>query len=119
MGIALTHLEIIDEICNREAARNDSNSKKCVFERAHVRAAAVFVFDFNIVQVAVLRQHMTGVEDLVEAIPARVNLQRVREHHQNGNGELPDGYEKRRGWVHCDNICANLDRCVINNSKAV
>jgi hypothetical protein len=48
------------------------------------------------------------MENLVEAAPAWVNLQRVREHDEDRDGELSDGDKERGRRVHCDDIRAHL-----------
>ena len=50
-----THLEIIDEICNRKAACNDSKGEKSMLERAHVWATTMLVFSFEIIRLIALR----------------------------------------------------------------
>jgi hypothetical protein len=49
------------------------------------------------------------MENLVEAVPAWVDLQRVREHDEDCDGKLPDGDEERGRGVHCDDIRAHLE----------
>lgn len=47
------------------------------------------------------------MEDLVEAVPARVDLQGVGEEDEDGDGELADGDEERVGGVHGDDVGAD------------
>ena len=48
-----THLEIIHEIGDREAADDDSHRKERVFERTHIRTAAVLIFYLYVIGVFV------------------------------------------------------------------
>lgn len=48
------------------------------------------------------------MENLVETVPAWVNLQRVREHDEDRDGELSEGDKERGRRVHCDDIRAHL-----------
>lgn len=94
---ARTHLEIVHEIGDREAARDDSYRKQCVLERTHIRTAAMFVFYLYVIEVFIAtclaRQNMASMENLIQAVPARVHLQGVREHDENGNRKLTHGDE--------------------------
>jgi len=58
------------------------------------------------------------VENLVEAVPAWMDLQRVRQEDEDRDGKLPDGDEERRRWVHRDDVRADLARYV-QNGKVV
>ena len=49
------------------------------------------------------------MENLVKAVPARVDLQRVGEHDEYRDGKLADGDEERGRGIHCDNIRAHLE----------
>jgi hypothetical protein len=49
------------------------------------------------------------VEDLVEAVSAWLNLQRIRENDEDRDGKLSDGDEERGRRVHCDDVRAHLD----------
>ena len=46
------------------------------------------------------------MEDLVEAVSAWLNLQRVREHDEDRDGQLSNGDEERGRRVHCDDVRA-------------
>lgn len=48
--------------------------------------------------------HIASVEDLVQAVAARVHLQRVREKHEDDDRELPNGNKERGGGVHRDDV---------------
>jgi hypothetical protein len=49
------------------------------------------------------------MEDLVEAVSAWLDLQRVREKDEDRDGKLSDGDEDRGRRVHCDDVRAHLD----------
>ena len=49
------------------------------------------------------------MEDLVEAVSARLNLQWVREKNEDRDGKLSNGDEERGRRVHCDDVRAHLD----------
>jgi len=57
------------------------------------------------------------MEDLVEAVSAWLNLQRVREKDEYRDGKLSYGYEKRGRGVHCDDVRAHLDDISNKNVK--
>ena len=44
------------------------------------------------------------MEDLVQAVAARMHLKWVGEQDENGDGELADGDEERCRGVHCNDI---------------
>lgn len=97
-----THLKIIYEICDRKATSNDCCRQYRVLQGRHI-ARAVLVFDiFNLVA------HHIKIEDLIETVPARLNLQRVRKEDKNCNGQLPNGYEQRARRIHLDYVCGDL-----------
>ena len=48
------------------------------------------------------------MEHLVEAVTARMHLQRIREHNKNRDSQLPHGDEERRGRIHGYDVGANL-----------
>ena len=50
----------------------------------------------------------TEMENLVEAVPTRLDLQRVRKEDEDRDGKLSDGNKERGRWVHCDDVCADL-----------
>ena len=52
------------------------------------------------------------MEDLVEAVSAWLNLQRVREKDEDCDGKLSDSDEERSRRVHCDDVGAYLDRII-------
>lgn len=49
---------------------------------------------------------MICMENLVEAVPTRMDLEGIREKYKNGDGQLANGNEKRRGGVHGYDISA-------------
>ena len=49
------------------------------------------------------------MEDLVEAVSAWLNLQRVRENDEDRDGKLSHGDEERGRRIHCDDVRAHLD----------
>jgi len=49
------------------------------------------------------------MEDLVEAVSAWLNLQRVREDDEDRDGKLSDGDEERGRGVHRDDVRAHLE----------
>ena len=55
------------------------------------------------------------IEDLVEAVSAWLNLQRVRQNDEDRDGKLSDGDEERGRRVHRNDVRAYLD--VILNEK--
>jgi hypothetical protein len=48
------------------------------------------------------------IENLVEAVSTRMDLQRVWQHDEDRDGKLPEGDKERGGWVHRDDIRAYL-----------
>lgn len=42
-----------------------------------------------------------------------MNLQWIREHDKDRDGQLSNSDEDRSGRVHCDNVSSNLPRCEI------
>jgi hypothetical protein len=48
------------------------------------------------------------MENLVEAVPTRMNLEGIREKHKDNYGKLTNGNEKGRGRVHRYDISSNL-----------
>jgi len=65
----------------------------------------MFILDGIVFQLVVRR---TKVENLVEAVPAWVDLQRVRKKDEDRDGELSNGNEERGRWVHGDDVRADL-----------
>ena len=51
---------------------------------------------------------MASVEYLIQAVPARVHLQRIREEHHDDDRELPDGDEEGGRGVHRDDVRADV-----------
>lgn len=51
---------------------------------------------------------MVRMEDLVQAIPAGMHLQRVREKDKDDDGQLAESDEKRSGRVHRNDVGTDL-----------
>lgn len=81
-----------------------------MFQWAHVGTAVCFVFEillrvFNCGERLV---HLTGVEDLVQAVSAWMYLKRVRNQDEDHDGKLANGDEQGGGWIHRDDVGADL-----------
>jgi hypothetical protein len=76
-----------------------------MLQRRHI-ASPVLIHNSLILSLVIRRIEM---ENLVEAVPARVDLQRVGEHDKYRDSKLPDGDEERGRGVHCDDIRAHLE----------
>jgi hypothetical protein len=66
-----------------------------------------------------LFSHGIEMEDIVEAVSARLNLQRVRENDEDGDGKLSDGDKKGGRGVHCDDVRAHLDGILNERVKLI
>lgn len=79
-----------------------------MFERTHVRRV-VFILDLVFPVDALFVHDVPSMKYLVEAIPAGVDLQRIREHDKDGYGELAYGDEQRGGRIHGNDVGADLN----------
>jgi len=112
----LTHLQIVDKVSDREPAQGNRDRKERMLECRHVlssmvindRKVVVFVVAFSCGR---FRYLVTWIENLVKAVAARVNLQWIREHDKDCNGQLSNSDEDRSRWVHRNNVGPDLPRC--------
>ena len=108
-----TQLEIVHEVGYSETARDDGNRQQRMFQGGHVVAGVMFIFWLFVLTLYYGFASLSRVEYLVKAVPARVDLKRIREHDEDGDGQLPHSDEERSGGVHGDDVRANLEYCLI------
>ena len=75
-----------------------------MLQRRHI-TSAMLIFDSLIFD---LVAHRTKMENLIKAVPARLNLQRVRKEDKDRDGKLPDSDEQRSRRVHFDDVRTDL-----------
>jgi hypothetical protein len=101
---AHTHLKVIHKVCDRETTSDDRGREQRMLQLRHL-AWPVLILDDILLR---LVDGRTEMENLVEAVPTWLDLQRVRKEDEDRDGKLSDGNKERGRRVHCDDVCADL-----------
>lgn len=88
-----THFKVINEVRNKETETGNSSGQQDVFQRGHVGNGMILIDNFiDIITIGNLDRG-SYMENLVQAIPARLYLQGIREHDEHDDGQLPNSDE--------------------------
>ncbi len=105
---APTHLEVVHEVGYRKTTCDDGDCQQRMFQRCHVVACVVLVLGLLILSLRCGLARVPRMEHLIQAVTARVDLKRIREHDEDDDGQLTHCDEQRSGRVHGNDVGTNL-----------
>lgn len=101
-------MKVINEVRDNEAEAGNGSGQQCVLKIGHVGSGMILIDNFIVIITARNLGRGSYMENLVQAIPARLYLERIREHDKQDDGQLPNSDEYRCRGIHGDDISADI-----------